>query len=337
MRSLSFLRSLAVLAIAASACPVFTGESRPTSQGDIQKAVERARTIRAQKKIVPNVLQSSALIMKIGEVRCGQALLKIEDAKGEGGAEYKLTERFKAGMSEEGQSVLVDCSNTFLLAADLALISGEMRVSSDVTLKADGKKQQIANVGTLSVKDDTLFWQNTERKNGSEARTGSRKIALHGIRPLPMNALLALAALVNESEKDGWKPDPKNALCVPVIAFDGQFFVTDSIDIQPAWLSFDQPAYTHPKGTAAVMRVRTLVGEVSDKGLEIEPPSPQVWMGVQTWALDGRAHALNHPAPEDARVKIEIADPASVDLESPIDMEKIEKATVDGAPRPVKK
>lgn len=313
---------------------VLAGESRPTSQGDIQKAVERANIIRAQKKLVGNVLQSSALIMKIGEVRCGQALLKIEDAKGENGAVYKLSERFKAGMSEEGQSALVDYSGTFFLAVDLTLISGQLRASSDLTSKNDGKKQALNSLATISLKDDTLIWQRTEQKDGKEGPKSSRRVKLHGVRPMPKNALLALAALVVESEKDGWKPDPKNALCVPAIDLGWEL---DNCEIEPAWVSFDQPAYTHPKGTAAVMRVRSLVGEVTEKGLEIEAASPQVWLGVQTWALDGRAHSLSHPAPDDTRIKIETVDAAGFDVESALEMEKIEKALSASGAKPEKK
>jgi hypothetical protein len=316
------------------ACSAFAGESRPTSQGDIQKAVERAKLVRAQKKLVPNVLQSSALLMKIGDVRCGQALFKIEDAKGENGAAYKLSERFKAGMSENGQSALIDYSGTFFLAADLTLVSGELQAKSNLLSKSDNKKQAVVSRATLIVKDNTLAWERSEQKDGKDSPKSSRKIALHGVRPMPKNALLALSALVMESEKDGWKPDPKNALCVPVIDLGWEM---DSFDVEPAWVSFDQPAYTHAKGSAAVMRVRSLVGEVTDKGLEIEPPLPQVWLSVQLWALDGKAHALSHPAPEDPRIKIEIADPASLDIESPLEMDAIERAMSASAAKPEKK
>jgi len=331
MRALFAVPFVLILAVG-----LVAGESRPTSQSDIQKAVERAKLVRAQKKLVPGVLQSSALVMKMGEARCGQALLKIENAGGENGAVYKLSGRFKAGMSENGQSALIDYTGTFLLAADLTLVSGELRAASDLLSKSDGKKQAVISSATLNVKDDTLFWERSEQKDGKDSPKTAKKIALHGVRPMPKNALLALAALTMESEKDGWKPEPKSALCVPVIDLGWEM---DSFEVEPAWISFDQPTHMNPKDTAAVMRVRSLVGEITDKGLEIEPPLPQVWLSVQLWALDGRAHALSHPPPDDPRIKIELADPATVNVEGTLDLEQIEKASANSsaAPKPPKK
>ncbi|HYG77108.1 MAG TPA: hypothetical protein VEK08_19040 [Planctomycetota bacterium] len=300
---------------------LLAGESRPTSQGDIKKAIERARALRAQTKLVPGVLQSSGLILKAGDVRLGQATLRIDDAKGEGGATYKLSEQYKTAIVEDGKGAQIRYSGTLLLGSDLALLSGELKQTAELK-DSDGKEQTATTTITLKLDGDTLTYERTAQRKGEDKPFASekKKIALHGERPMPMNALLGLAVFVSNAEKDGWKPDPKNALCVPVLDLNWEMV---DVGVEPAWVSFDQPTYMEPKNTAAVMRVRVLVGEVGEKGLEVDAPEPQVWRAVQTWALDARAKALAHPAPPDPRIKIEPADAESVDIETPLDLAKI--------------
>lgn len=298
----------------------FSAERRPTGTGDIQKALERGAAMREQKALVPGALQSSALVLKIGDVRCGHATIRIEDAKGEGGAVYRLRVTFKAAMAQDDESAVMDYGGAFLLGPDLALISGKMSTAWETRRK--DRQQATKATAELSVQDGVFSWQRFEQgPDGKEpAAKASRKTKLNGVRPIPRNALLALAVFVSGAEKDGWKPDPAKPLCVPALETD---YEMDSFQIEPAWISFDLPAYTNPKGTAAQMRARFLVGEITGKGLEVEPPEPAVWLEQHVWALDGRAHALSHPAPDDPRIKIETVDPAALDENAPLDLEKI--------------
>ncbi|MCY3018642.1 MAG: hypothetical protein NTW87_06385 [Planctomycetota bacterium] len=274
--------------------------------------------------------------MKVGDVRCGQAAVKVEEAKGEGGAAYKLTESFKVAMAEEGQTAIVEYSGTFLLGPDLGLLSGRMRTRSDLTDKDSGKRQALHALLDLTVTADALAWQRSEQKDGAQAPVVKEKktMALHGVRPVPQNALPGLAAFVMAAGKDGWQPDPRNGLCLPVLNLTAEL---DGFEIEPFWVSFDMPAFNNPKGTAAQMRARALVGEITDKGFEVSPPSPPVWQAVQLWALDAQCCPLSHPAPEDKRIAVEAADPATLDMNAALDMEKIAAALTANEPKEKKK
>jgi len=298
------------------------GETRPTSRGDIKKAIERARTLRTQTKMVPGVLQASGLTIKIGDVRLGQATLRIDDAKGEGGATYKLTEQYKTAIAEEEKWAQVRYTGTLLLGADLALLSGELKQTAELTDRTDNRRQTTTTIISLKTEGDSLTWTRSATRKGEDKpfSSESKKVALYGERPLPMNALLGLAVFSSNTERDGWKPDPKNGLCVPVLDLNWEM---EDVNIEPAWISFDSPTYVDPKGSAAVLRVRVLVGEIGEKGLDVDAPSPPIWRAQQVWPLDGRAKALAHPTPPDPRINIESADPATLDVDAPLDLEKI--------------
>jgi hypothetical protein len=302
-------------------------EPRPSSQSDVKKGLERGAALRAQTKLLPGVLQKHALIMKVGGVRCGHAVVTIEDAKGDGGATYKLTEQFKAAMANAGETALFDYNATFLLGADLGVLAGQLRSSSDLTKTADGKRQSLVLTGTLTMKDDALFWQLSEQKKDAKEATlrEEKRLPLYGVRPIPKNALFALAAFQSALAKDGWQPDPKEAVCVATLECNEQM---EAPSVEPAWVSFDRPGLNDPKGTAVRMRVRLLVGEVADKGLEVEPPEPAVWQSHQDWPLDAQWRPLAHPSPdpESPSLAAEAADPAALDVNAVLDLEKIAAA-----------
>ncbi|HEY3324312.1 MAG TPA: hypothetical protein VGP72_27925 [Planctomycetota bacterium] len=316
------------------ACAAFAADSRP-SKSDIKKASERGAALRQQTKLVPGVPQASAAMMKAGGVPCGYAGLSITDAKGEGGAVYKLTEQYKAGLSEEGQQALMTYRGTMLLAADLALISGRLEQTSELTDKTKGNHQIVSTTIMVEVKGDEISWhRRAQRKDEKDPfLTENKKLSLHGVKPIPKTALPGLAALHLAAQPGGWKPDPKDALCVPVL--DANFDL-DSLDILPAWIAFDVPTYMNPKETAAVMRVRELVGEVGDNGLDVEPPTPQVWQAHQDWALDAAAHVLAYPSPDDPRIKVERLEHAALETAPPLDLDKIAEALKAAAAKPAK-
>ena len=294
-------------------------EQRPTSENQIRKAIERGNAIRNQQKLLNPVLHEYALVMKIGDVRCGHARVKIDDAKGEGGATYRLTESFKAAMAEEGQSATIDYSAEFLLGPDLGLISGKMNTQSDLQSKEDNKQQNSISVTTLKIQDGKLV---ADRVEAGDKTANQKILPLHGVRPIPKNALLALTVFA-VNEKQAYSPDLKDAFCVPSIDFDWE---SNSLQIEPAWIVFDAPVYTNPKGTGLQMRLRYLAGEITDKGLEVEPPAPQVWQSHQTWPLDEKWRPLAHPSPGDPRIKVQGVDPATLDVNAPLDLEKIRAA-----------
>jgi hypothetical protein len=87
-----------------------------------------------------------------------------------------------------------------------------------------------------------------------------------------------------------------------------------------------------PKGAAAQMRVRTLVCEVTEKGLEVDAPSPAVWQAAETFVLDEHCRPLTYPAPDDPRIAVEMVDPAALDANAALDLAKI-GAAVKGEQR----
>jgi hypothetical protein len=302
-------------------------EQRPSSEAQIQKAVARGKEVRNQRGVLNDVLQNHAMVMKAGEVRCGFATVKIEDAKGEGGGVYKMIETFKAASAEGDETATIDYSATFLLGADLGLISGNATSTCELSNSSDKKQQATISTLSLSVKDDALSYERAEQKKGETATSQkeSKKISLHGIRPIPNNALSGVAVFVREAAKDGWKPDVKDALCVPVFNLAAD---PDSLNfnIDPVWITFDAPVYTNPKGTAVQMAQRFLAGDITEKGMEVEPPAPNVWQNRQLFPLDVHLHPLAQPSPGDPRIKVEVVEFSVLDLTTPLDLAKISAA-----------
>ena len=297
----------------------FAGETRPAAEADLRRAIQRGQAVRKQSALVPGVLHKYELVMKAGDVRCGHARVEIEDAKGEGGATYRLRESFKAAVAEAGESAVIDYSGTFLLSADLGLISGKMEARSESKSAADAQKQTRVRNATLSLQDDKLVFE-LAGEGGKEARKSV--LPLSGVRPVPKNALLAIAQFAAR-EKEKFSPDVKDPFCVPAFDVDWE---SDLFQVEAAWVSFDLSGYTHPKGSVAQMRVRYLAAEITDKGLEVEPPAPQLWQAVQVWPLDAQYRPLAHPAPDDPRISVESVDLDSIDTNAPLDLDKIEKA-----------
>jgi len=313
-------------------------EARPSSESDVKKALERGAALRKQTQVVPQVVQKYALIMKAGGVRCGQAAVTIEAAKGEAGsgAMYKLSEQLKAAMAGAGESVVVDYSGTFLLAADLSLLSGQMRTHSKLDRKEADKQQEVVSQASVAIRDDTLIWELTQPKEEAKetAPKPAKRIPMHGVRPVPKNALFGVAAFAAAAAKDGWQPDPKESYCVPTLDLGWEM---DNFAIEPAWITFAPPAPADPKGCAVRMNVRWLVGALEEKGLQVEPPEPAVWQARQTWPLDARCCPLAHPLPDDPRIAVEAADPEKLDVNAPLDLESISAALKPKDPKEQRK
>jgi len=307
---------------------VLGAEPRPTKSEDIRAAMTRAHELRKKaKEFNPLVAQSHALILKSGAERCGHAIVSVEKST-EAGAVYTLVERFKAAMDDGVQSVIVDYTGTFALDAGLGLLSGECTYQFD-NMKNDGTRQKVRHTAKMRVKDDKLEWEATEKADGQkeDLKLETRPIALHGVMPIPRSALVAFAALAGSSKTD-FKPNVKEAYCLPVLEMDWE---QNALLIEPAWLSLDEPipafsSNAPPKGTAMQMRVRSLVGEVTEKGLEVETPAPEIWHRPQVWALDKKFRPLAHPAPDDVRIQVEAVDPAKLDTDVALNLGKIAAA-----------
>jgi len=322
-------------------------EARPSSQSEVRKGLERGAALRKQTQLVPGVVQRYALLMKAGGVRCGHAMVTIEAAKGDAGAGavYKLSEQLKAAMAGEGESAVIDYDAAFLLGADLGLLSGQMRTHSKLSKPAgtdsqfpNNRKlfpvsvpvqQELVSQASVAVRDDALIWELTQSKeDGKDAAPKvAKKFPMHGVRPIPKNALFGVAAFASAAAKDGWQLDGKESYCVPTLDLGWEM---DNFAIGPAWITFTPPAPADPKGSAARMNVRWLVGEIEEKGLQVEPPEPAVWLARQTWPLDAHCCPLAHPKPDDPRITAESADPATLDLNTPLDLEKIAAAMKPG-------
>ena len=68
-------------------------------------------------------------------------------------------------------------------------------------------------------------------------------------------------------------------------------------------------------------------GELNEKGLQVEPPKPDEWRALQVWPMDAQGRPLSHPAPGDPRLTVEATDPATLDFNAPLDLEKIGAAS----------
>ncbi|MGD0088749.1 MAG: hypothetical protein ABSE73_02410 [Planctomycetota bacterium] len=328
---------MAIVCVVLSAC-AGASEARPASQADVKQGLERGAALRNQTQLVPNVIQKYALITRAGGVRCGHAVVTIEDAKGEAGAVYRLREQFKAAVAGEGESALIDYSATFLLASDLCLLSGQMRTHSDLSNKGQNKHQDLVSQASVAIREDTLVWELSPQQEDGQAGTPqaakqakqSKKFPLHGVRPIPKNALFGLAAFALAGAKDGWQPDPKESLCVPTLDLGWEM---DNFAVEAAWITFAPPALTDPKGSAARMGVRWLVAEIDEQGLEVVPPEPAVWLARQTWPLDAHCRPLAHPAPDAQGMTVECSDPETLDPNAPLDLEKIAAAMKANEPK----
>ena len=312
------------LAVAAFSSGAAANEERPARDSEIAAALARGAALRRQEKIVPGALQDYAIVTKIGGVPCGLARVTLEDGKGANGAAYKLSEQFKAAMTEGGEAALIDYQASYLLGADLGLLSAELHTQSEIK-GAGGKSRVTLLNGTFTVKDDTLAWRISQQYQGEKlpALHEAKSLPLHGVRPLPRNALLALAAFARAREGAAFKPDVKQPACVPVFDVDYQM---DNIDISPLWVTLDLPVYTLPKGTAYQVRSRMLAGAIGEKGLEVERPAPAEWHAVEVWAVNAQDAVLGAPVPADPRLSVEIVPPASLDFTQPFDLEKIAAA-----------
>ena len=270
----------------------------------------------------PLVLQRYAMILKAGDVRCGHAMVEITDAKGEGGATYKLTEHFKAAMSGDGQSARVDYSGELLLGADLGILSGVYKRHTE--FMNDKVTQNVDSTAMVTIKDDKLTWTLEELRKGDKTpvKLDTKPMKLYGVKPAPKNALISFATLA-ATGTEGFKPDPKEPYCVPTLEVDAE---GNTAEIEPAWITLSPRSGTQPNNTAMQMRVRYIVGEANENGLEVETPTPDIWYSAITTPLDEKFRPLQFDIPDDPRIHAEAVAYSELKTDAPLELEKIEAA-----------
>jgi len=303
---------------------VYAGEQKPVSEDQMKAALSAGARARQAAKVDGALLPASALIVKSGGVRCGHAIIRVEAAT-EGGATYKMIENFKAATAEEGQSALVDYTGTFLLDAELGLISGTMQTKQELRDVSKNKTQISTLLATMVVKDKVLTWKRQELdEQGKEVNaTATHQIELKNVKPLPRNALTALARLMMANGTLKIETVEKTpALCVPCVDLD---FEMNDLVLDAAWLTFDKPTYVNPKDSAYVMRARYFGADVTNDGLDVETPTAIMWVAHQSWAFAADGRIVQHPNP-DRHVSVETVDAATLDVNTPLDFEAIRKA-----------
>lgn len=296
------------------------GEAGVPTAVEISQALERGKSVRTQKGVVPEALIKTAVVLKAAGVRCGYTLVTIEDAKGEGGATYKMTERIKGVLPRNLDTEVVEYVGVIMMDADLALLSGTQTTTKVVTSPKATEKETVS--AEMIVKGGELSWVRKEKRaDDPEFVEKSDPVKLHGVRLVPHNALIALAAFA--AKEPGFKAGVSSPFCVPSLDTGGTI---DSFLIQPAWLETDVPKDKTNPAAKLVFRVRILEGELNEKGMNVEPPSSEGWTDSLDWTLDANFHVGALPTSPDSLITAEIADPETLDPNAPMDFVKIKEA-----------
>lgn len=274
----------------------------------IQQALAHAQKVREQTGFVPEAALKIGALIDVGDARCGFVLVKVESAKGAGGATYKLTERIKVAAPRGTDFDVADYTGTLMLDKDLSLLSASQRTERTLTSGQSSESEVV----TAEVQSgaDQLSWVRTERRGSDKPIvTKPEPIKLHGVKPIPRNALPSLAGLA--SKETGFKPGVFSPLCVA--AMDLSWSV-DEFTLQPAWLSFDVPPKDSPEGAAFLLKLRYLEGEIGDKGLTVNEPALEVWTDSMDWLFDSQMHVIRQPASGDLMLSAKNVDPDEIDV-----------------------
>ena len=290
----------------------FAANEKP-SGSEIKAALERGKIVRDVKALVPAALGKNAFVIKISGVRCGHGITTLEDAKGENGAVYKLTEEARSAQADDDSARIFDYKGTYLLNSRLGLVSGTLRWK-ETTKEMKGTKQDVTEEScVMTVEKDTLKWTATV---GGEVSKDS--VALNGETPIPQSILCTLAAFLGNNSEALGKP-----LCVPELAPRAD---KDSFDIQTAWITFDK---AKDKPGAGYARMFHLIGLPERKELEELPG--EVWTAPQVLTLNGVA-ITSYPdaAPN---IDVEPIAPDKLDPETSLDLAKIAAASSEMQPK----
>jgi hypothetical protein len=315
-----------ILLLALLCVPAWALEQRPVSSEQINAALAAGERARQSGKVEGMPLPTSALIVKNGGVRSGHAIVRVEAAPPESHASYRLVESFKAAAAEGTQFAVVDYSGTYLLDEHLGVISAELETRQELQDPSNQRKQVTRLLGSMSIKDGNLVWQRRAvDENGKETNaTSVHELKVGTVRPLPRNALAALPKLMlANGALEIAAADKTPALCVPCVDLDWEM---NDLMLDAAWLTFDKPVYTNPKGSAFQMRARYMGADIEDNRLIVETPPPAMWAAYQNWAFAPSCAILQHPSPGSIHVEVETVDAATLDVNVPLDLQAIQKA-----------
>jgi hypothetical protein len=310
-------------------------DAPPPGEIEIKQALERGKSVRAHQGLLPEALVKTAVILKAGDARCGHAYVKIEPANGEGGAVYKLTEKFKAAMPKGNDMEVMEYTGTLLLDSDLALISATQ--ASERVTAAGNSLQKETSAATVVVKNDEMSWVRKDKRDNDpelvEQNAGEEPKKLHGVRPIPRNALIALAAFA--AKQPGFKAGVSSPFCVPSIDMG---WTMDQFMFEPVWMETDVPPKEKahekaPPGASLLLRVRMLHGEIDEKGIKVEPPIKPAdplpegiktdWEDIMVWTFDENFRVVAAPTSEGTDIQPELADPDKIVLDEKLDFDKI--------------
>jgi hypothetical protein len=315
------------------------GDARPLKQDEIEAAIERGNTLRVQEEIVPAALQSCAVIMKRGGVRCGHVYMSILGARNEGGGTYRFNLQMKAAVVRDDKAIIIQNDGTFLLGSDLSLINGELNTKSEWQERGAGGGPLGQQMLKFSTANDTLLCEVSERsvESAEFKKTAEQKVPLKTFKPIPSEVLVALASFA--AKKDSLTLNDGKGVCVPTISLSE----TRTLGVKPAWISFHMPGDSL-KGMsriskdeiASIVRIRYLKGGMSEGGLQVTPPTAEEWTTAANYGLDARQRVVALPATHDTAVTLEAVEPSKLNPKEPFDFDAIIRsfeAKTDAAPK----
>lgn len=309
--------SLCILLLAVTlALQLHAGDTAPKEQAEIDAALARGAALRQATAVQPEVLFTQALLLKSGDVRCGHAIIKLEDAKGENGAAYRLKEELHAVfIGPDSAKITGGYTAEFELGADFGLRSGKATTPLKQE-KAGGAVQSMTYQATLKISEPDLLWELKVLDDaGKVMQQTSDKIKLYKTRPMP-KTLLNLLGLLRSKIGDA---DIAVPLAVP--AFETAM-LHDGFPLEAAWLNFSREA-----DGAFGMRVRGLVCEPTPEKFEADPPSKEIWNDLREFTLDKNFRWAKIPSLPQPGSSFELIDAASLDVNAPLDIDKIRAAT----------
>jgi hypothetical protein len=278
----------------------------PPSEAEIKAALERGQAVRSQKALLSEALGTNAFVIKIQNVRCGHGVTKLEDAKGENGATYRLVEESRSAMADDEGGVIVDYKGVYLLNSSLGLISGNLAWKNTVKNLAEKKDQVHEEKCDFKVEKGEFKW--TSSVGG---QNGSDSTPLNGDPPLPQSILPMLAVFAQKSGA------PDKPICVAELSPLNE---QQTFDIQPAWLTFER---VKDKPTAVKVSVVHLLGDFDKHGMALSPNNR--WTAPQVFVLDG-AILTQLPAPPAPGLSIEPVAADKLDVNVELDLAKISAA-----------
>ncbi len=294
-----------ILAMTLLCSGIFAASEKPSGT-EIKAALERGKIVRDVKELIPAALGKNAFVIKINGVRCGHGITTLEDAKGEGGAVYKLTEEARSAQADDDSARIYDYKGTYLLNSRLGLVSGTLRWKETTKNLAEKKDDVTEESCSMRVEKDVLKWEATV---GGETTKDSTP--LNGETPIPQSILCSLSAFLGKSSEGFGKP-----ICVPELSPRAD---KDAFDIQTAWVTFEQ---AKEKSTAGFAKLIHLVGAPERK--EIEGLSSVSWSAPQVLTLDG-VSITSYPAAAPG-IDVEPIAPEKLDPDASLDLAKIAAA-----------